>query len=245
MGAGLVDRRRPGEHPADRAVRPRRDGLRAVCRRRTTAPSQPRPSTSRWTRSPTRRARDGARHDDERGDGGRVRALVARSPVPVVLDADGLNAFTGEARRPRRPPLGGGAHAPRRRVRPPDGREAARARGRPASGTSARSRPTSGAVALLKGSRTLIAAPGRHTRASTRPAARARDGGLRRRADRARSAACWPAASGRSTPPPPGAYLHGLAGTLAGRARGRARSRATWSRASSRGRRARSDGGMS
>jgi NAD(P)H-hydrate epimerase len=28
---------------------------------------------------------------------GAVRALVARSPVPVVLDADGLNAYTGDA----------------------------------------------------------------------------------------------------------------------------------------------------
>ena len=28
---------------------------------------------------------------------GAIRALVSRSPVPVVLDADGLNAFTGEA----------------------------------------------------------------------------------------------------------------------------------------------------
>ena len=51
-----------------------------------------------------------------------VRRLVAESPVPVVVDADGLFALgTGRRRRLPAGPVAGGAHPPRRRVRPADG----------------------------------------------------------------------------------------------------------------------------
>jgi len=88
-----------------------------------------------------------------------VREVVRRSPVPLVLDADGLNAFTGDgaALRDR------GVDA----VLTPHVGEFARLTGVKPRDLDA-DRPShvrafaeqTGAVALLKGSRTLIAQPG-------------------------------------------------------------------------------------
>ena len=64
---------------------------------------------------------------------GFVRDLVRARPVPVVLDADGLNAFEGraaDAARPRRPTL----------VLTPHDGEFARLTGRAATGDSANDR---------------------------------------------------------------------------------------------------------
>ena len=52
-----------------------------------------------------------------------ARELAARAPVPLLLDADGLNAHAGRARRPRA-------------ARRADGPDAARGRARPAARTS-------------------------------------------------------------------------------------------------------------
>jgi NAD(P)H-hydrate epimerase len=149
---------------------------------------------------------------------GAVRALVARSPVPVVLDADGLNAFTGDA----------GAIAEREAdaVLTPHVGEFGRLTGvKPRDleadrvGHVRALADEAQAVALLKGSRTLIAAPGGAARVNLTGSpvlatAGSGDvltgviGGLL-----ARGVPAFEAAAA-------GAYLHGLAGTLAGRALG-------------------------
>lgn len=144
-----------------------------------------------------------------------VRDVVRRSPVPVVLDADGLNAFSGD----------GGALAGRRSdaVLTPHVGEFARLTGvrqrdldadRPAH-VRALAKQT-GAVALLKGSRTVIADPdGRLfvnvtgspalATAGTGDVLTGMVGGLL-----ARGIAPLESAAA-------GAYLHGLAGLFAGR----------------------------
>lgn len=149
---------------------------------------------------------------------GAVRALVARSPVPVVLDADGLNAFTGDA-----PALAGRASEA---VLTPHVGEFGRLTGvKPRDldadrvGHVRRLAEDARAVALLKGSRTLIAEPGGHARlnvtgspvlatAGSGDVLTGTIGGLL-----ARGLGALDAASA-------GAYLHGLAGTLAGRTLG-------------------------
>ena len=150
---------------------------------------------------------------------GAIRALVSRSPVPVVLDADGLNAFTGEAQ----------AIADRRSevVLTPHVGEFGRLTGvKPRDleadriGHVRRLVTESDAVSLLKGSRTLIAAPDGHARinltgspvlatAGSGDVLTGTIGGLLARGLGALDAG-----------PPPAPYLHGLAGTLAGRTQG-------------------------
>ncbi len=140
---------------------------------------------------------------------------MRRSPVPLVLDADGLNAFTGDgvALQDRQadavltPHVGEFARLTGVKPRDLDADRPAHVR--------ALAEQT-GAVALLKGSRTVIAAAGG-------AAVRQRDriAGPRDRRDRRR-----PHRDDRRTPrpgvPPPesaaaAAYLHGLAGVFAGR----------------------------
>jgi NAD(P)H-hydrate epimerase len=144
-----------------------------------------------------------------------VREAVRRSPVPLVLDADGLNAFTGDsvALRDRQ------AEA----VLTPHVGEFARLTGVKARDLDA-DRPAhvralagqTGAVTLLKGSRTVIAEPGGRifvnvTGSPTLATAGTGDvltgmlgGLLARGASPTESAAA-------------AAYLHGLAGLFAGR----------------------------
>jgi hydroxyethylthiazole kinase-like uncharacterized protein yjeF len=149
---------------------------------------------------------------------GAIRALVARSPVPVVLDADGLNAFTGDAAALARREADAvltphvGEFGRLTGVKPRD-LEADRVGHVRALAREAQ------AVALLKGSRTLIAEPGGAARVNLTGSpvlatAGSGDvltgviGGLL-----ARGVPAFEAAAA-------GAYLHGLAGTLAGRALG-------------------------
>jgi len=83
-----------------------------------------------------------------------VRRLVAESPVPVVLDADGLNAFAGRgadlARRASEAVLTPHEGEFARLTGPADGDRVARVR------AAAR---TFGCTVLLKGPRTLVAEP--------------------------------------------------------------------------------------
>ena len=149
---------------------------------------------------------------------GAVRAMVARSPVPVVLDADGLNAYAGDA----------SALATRgsEAVLTPHVGEFGRLTGvKPRDldadriGHLRRLAADARAVGLLKGSRTLIADPNGHVRlnvtgspvlatAGSGDVLTGTIGGLL-----ARGLAAFDAAAA-------GAYLHGLAGTIAGRTRG-------------------------
>jgi NAD(P)H-hydrate epimerase len=144
-----------------------------------------------------------------------VRELVRASPAPLVLDADGLNAFTGRA----------GDLADRKAdavLTPHDG-EFARLSGVPARElrddrlTHARALAAiTGATTLLKGSRTLVVTPYGEARinptggpvlatAGSGDVLTGVIGGLL-----ARGLAPVDAASA-------GAYVHGLAGILAGR----------------------------
>jgi hydroxyethylthiazole kinase-like uncharacterized protein yjeF len=145
-----------------------------------------------------------------------VRDLVATSPAPLVLDADGLNAFAGE-------PEALAARSADAVLTPHLG-ELARLLGAGAGAEdrlgaardlAARAR----AVALVKGSRTVIAAPDGAARinptgsavlatAGTGDVLTGTVGGLLARGMSAFDAA-WA-----------GAYVHGLAGILAGRTLG-------------------------
>jgi ADP-dependent NAD(P)H-hydrate dehydratase / NAD(P)H-hydrate epimerase len=144
-----------------------------------------------------------------------VREVVGRSPVPLVLDADGLNAFAGDegALRDRRSDA----------VLTPHVGEFTRLTGVKPRDLDA-DRPThvralaarSGAVVLLKGSRTLVAEPGGRVlvnvtgspvlaTAGTGDVLTGAVGGLL-----ARGMPSTEAAAGA-------AYVHGLAGLFAGR----------------------------
>ena len=85
-----------------------------------------------------------------------VRELVAKAPVPLVLDADGLNALTGDLEPLR---ARGGTTI----VTPHEG-EYARLAGEPVGtdrlGAARRLAERSGAVVLLKGPATVVAEPG-------------------------------------------------------------------------------------
>jgi NAD(P)H-hydrate epimerase len=85
-----------------------------------------------------------------------VRRLVAEAPVPLVLDADGLNALDGD--------LDLLASRPAPTVVTPHAGEYARLAGEPVGedrvAAARRLAERSGAVVLLKGSRTVVADPG-------------------------------------------------------------------------------------
>jgi NAD(P)H-hydrate epimerase len=97
----------------------------------------------------------------DRGTRELVRAFVAACPVPLVVDADGLNALAPEGKEPR---------ASLRREAPtiltPHPGEMARLVGRPTAEVQ-RDRPSvacalsreTGAIVVLKGERTLVAEP--------------------------------------------------------------------------------------
>ena len=149
---------------------------------------------------------------------GAVRALVARSPVPVVLDADGLTAYSGD--------VSSLATRAADAVLTPHVGEFGRLTGvKPRDlaadriGHVRRLAADARAVTLLKGSRTVIAAPDGHARlnltgspvlatAGSGDVLTGTIGGLL-----ARGLAALDAASA-------GAYLHGLDGTIAGRTLG-------------------------
>jgi ADP-dependent NAD(P)H-hydrate dehydratase / NAD(P)H-hydrate epimerase len=151
----------------------------------------------------------------DEGTVGFVREVVRRSPVPVVLDADGLNAFTGD----------GSTLADRQAdaVLTPHVGEFSRLTGVKARDLDA-DRPThvralaaqTGAVALLKGNRTVIADPDGRVfvnvtgspvlaTAGTGDVLTGMIGGLLARGVPPQEAAAA------------AAYLHGLAGLFAGR----------------------------
>jgi NAD(P)H-hydrate epimerase len=143
-----------------------------------------------------------------------VRELVRVSPVPIVLDADGLNAFTGRASdlTDRK------ADA----ILTPHEGEFARLSGLTAHDLEAdRLRATrglastSGAVTLLKGSRTVVATPDGLARINTTGGpvlATAGSGDVLTGVVGALLARGLDAVDAASS----GAYLHGLAGALAG-----------------------------
>lgn len=85
-----------------------------------------------------------------------VRSLVKRCPVPLVLDADGLNAFEGRAHEIKA--------SPDFRALTPHPGEAARLTGTPVKGiqadrleTARRLAADTGSCVVLKGSRTIVA----------------------------------------------------------------------------------------
>jgi ADP-dependent NAD(P)H-hydrate dehydratase / NAD(P)H-hydrate epimerase len=144
-----------------------------------------------------------------------VREVVRRSPVPIVLDADGLNAFAGEAGaiRDRRSPAVLTPHVGEfERLAGLKARDLDADRARHVRDLAAQT----DAVVLLKGSRTAIAEPGGRllvnvTGSSALATAGTGDvltgmiGGLLGRGLGPTEAAAA------------AAYLHGLAGLLAGR----------------------------
>ncbi|HSL12491.1 MAG TPA: NAD(P)H-hydrate dehydratase [Actinomycetota bacterium] len=147
-----------------------------------------------------------------------VRAVIRESPVPVVVDADGLNAFTGDA----------AALADRRSeaVLTPHLGEFGRLTGSKASDVDAdrlghvrRLASTSRAVALLKGTRTVVAEPSGDVRVNptgSRVLATAGSGDVLTGVIGGLLARGVPAYEAAAS----AAYVHGVAGTLAGRTTG-------------------------
>ncbi len=143
-----------------------------------------------------------------------VRDLVRASPTPIILDADGLNAFTGRARdlADRKADI----------VLTPHEGEFARLSGLTTRdleadrlGAAWELASTSGAVTLLKGSRTIVAAPDGVARVNTTGGpvlATAGSGDVLTGVIGALLARGLDPTDAASS----GAYLHGLAGTLAG-----------------------------
>lgn len=143
-----------------------------------------------------------------------VRDLVRACPTPIMLDADGLNAFTGQA----------GDLVDRKAdlVLTPHEGEFSRLTGLTTRdleadrlGSARALASTTGAVTLLKGSRTIVAAPDGLARINTTggPAlATAGSGDVLTGVIGALLARGLDPTDAASS----GAYLHGLAGTLAG-----------------------------
>ena len=140
-----------------------------------------------------------------------------RAELPIVLDADGLNAHAGylDELAARSAPTVLTPHAgelgrllERRQRARSSARGCAHARG------AAR---RAGAVVVLKGDDTLVAAPRRARRRQPGREPGPRHGGHGRRPRRRRSPRCSPPGSSRSRPPAAAVWLH--AG-LAGRRRG-------------------------
>jgi NAD(P)H-hydrate epimerase len=144
-----------------------------------------------------------------------VRTLVSASRTPLVVDADGLNAFAGDAAAlgDRRADAVLTPHVGEfTRLTGVKGRDIPDDR----LGHVRRLAATTGAVSLLKGSRTVIAAPGGEVRinvtgssalatAGTGDVLTGMIGGLL-----ARGLSPWDSATA-------GAYLHGIAGMIARR----------------------------
>jgi NAD(P)H-hydrate epimerase len=143
-----------------------------------------------------------------------VRDLVRAAPTPIVLDADGLNAFTGRA-----PDL---ADRKADAVLTPHEGEFARLTGLSTRdlesnrlGAARALASTAGAVALLKGSRTIVATPDGIARINTTGGpvlATAGSGDVLTGVIGALLARGLDPVDSASS----GAYLHGLAGILAG-----------------------------
>ena len=126
-----------------------------------------------------------------------VRALVAEARAPLVLDADGLNALAGDfAAFDARRTLGAPA------VLTPHTGEYERLMGRPVGddriAAACALAERSGAVVLLKGPGTVVAAPGGRGGAQPDRRRRARDRGQRRRAHRDRRRVPGPGDAARS-----------------------------------------------
>jgi hydroxyethylthiazole kinase-like uncharacterized protein yjeF len=143
-----------------------------------------------------------------------VRDLVRESPTPIVLDADGLNAFTGRASdlADRKADI----------VLTPHEGEFSRLSGLTTRelesdrlGAARRLASTAGAVTLLKGSRTIVATPDGVARINTTGGpvlATAGSGDVLTGVIGALLARGLDPVDAASS----GAYLHGLAGILAG-----------------------------
>ena len=132
--------------------------------------------------------------------------------MPVVLDADGLNAFAGDARGARRPEGRRGAHPAPRRARAPAGV----AGGRPARPRRARSPASTATPSRCSRARArVIAAPDGACADQPDRHAGARDRGHGRRPHRHDRAGCSPRGVDAFDAAWAGAYLHGLAGILA------------------------------
>jgi ADP-dependent NAD(P)H-hydrate dehydratase / NAD(P)H-hydrate epimerase len=148
-----------------------------------------------------------------------VRELVRACPIPLIVDADGLNAFEGRAEEL-------GDRATGSAVLTPHLGEASRLLGRPAEELaadrigSARSLATrTGTTVLLKGSRTVISSPAGEVRINVTGGPALATGGTGDVLTGVVSALL-----SRGLPPldsaSAGAFLHGVAGRLAARSRG-------------------------
>ena len=188
------------------------------------APRRGRAPTARRAsrRSPRRRARAAARSCSARASG--AAAAPRRSPaavpgavsLPIVLDADGLNAFAGEpealAGRRRDHPARGGARAAARTALGRDRRRAAAQRARSGDAQRCRRRAQGRRHARGAPRRPRRRQPGRDARVSRPPA----------------PATCWPGcsercsrrASSHSTAACAGVRLHALAALRAAALRG-------------------------
>ena len=177
-----------------------------------------------------RRPRAAARWRSARASGaarGRSRfARRARTPrrrLPLVLDADGLNAHAGRLAESRRREAPDGAHAARRRARAACWSSTAARSSASACATCARRPSSAGAVVVLKGDDTLVADPAGRGRGQPRAQPGAGHRGHRRRAHRRDRGAARAGPRRRSRRPRRACWLHARAGREAARRHGRRR----------------------
>ena len=109
-----------------------------------------------------------------------ARAVAPRIEAPLVVDADGLNAFAGQPRLPRRPRGADRPHPARGRARPPARSASPRRSTTTASPPPVEAASRSGAVVVLKGDDTIVT-DGDPDRGQRRRRAGPRHGGERRR----------------------------------------------------------------
>jgi ADP-dependent NAD(P)H-hydrate dehydratase / NAD(P)H-hydrate epimerase len=143
-----------------------------------------------------------------------VRRLVRESPVPVVVDADALNAFAGRA--------GDLGHRRAPAILTPHTGEFARLFGMPAEevledrpGLARKAAAETGCVVVLKGPLTVVALPEGQVRVNPTGSPALATGGT---GDVLTGAVAALVARGAAPPDAAsaGAYLHGLAGEIAG-----------------------------
>ena len=160
---------------------------------RSTTPRPPPSSRSRRGSAPSwsDRASGATSARSRRGP-----ALVADAPVPLVLDADGLNALDGDLAPLRAARRTDGADAARRGVRAP--RRRAPGRDRLGGRRPPRDRERRGGAAEGLGHGRADAGRRRHGSRSTPPAGPGWPPPAPATCSRASSARCWPGAASRS-----------------------------------------------
>ena len=197
---GQADRGDVGRLP-ERGRAPRARGAASRSSRRPSAP--PRSSSGPGLGRAPRRGR------------ARRASWSARIEAPLVIDADGLNALAGRLELLAGRAGADRAHPARRRARPAARDRLGRGRGATGSPRAREAAERAGAIVVLKGDDTIVAAPGERLDRQRPREPGAGDRRHRRRAQRDDRGAARPRARAARRPPPPRVHAHARAGRVA------------------------------